>query len=194
MAYESKKNSMFNTGEVEVKWANIAEPDEYAGSTNHQVVVWLDGPDGEALAKQLTELAGADAHINGMSIQRDTNRPFAKFKSTVFTKDGPDKADRFGRVYGADGKATELNPYAGDTVKLRLSGPAPARNRPDAVSFYLNAVQIASKKEREDQGGPFGATAGYEAPVESVQDEQEVFASAPVEAPEAPADSGDIPF
>ena len=191
MAYESKKNSMFNTGEIEVKWANIAEPDEYAGSTNHQVVVWLDGPDGEALAKQLAELAGADAHINGMSIQRDTNRPFAKFKSTVFTKDGPDKNDRFGRVYGADGKATELNPYAGDTVKLRLSGPAPARNRPDAVSFYLNAVQIVSKKEREDQGGPFGATDGYVAPAEAPV---ESFDSAPVDTVAAPADNGDIPF
>jgi hypothetical protein len=184
MAYDSKKNNMFNSGNLEVKWANIAEADEYAGSRNHQIVVWLDGPDGEAFAAQLRELAGPDAHINGQSIQRDTNRPFAKFKSTVFTKDGPDQSDRFGRVYGPDGKPTELNPYAGDTVKLRLSGPAAARNRPDAVSFYLNAVQIVSKKEREDAGGPFGEVEGYEAPAE-----------APAAAPVADSiDSGDIPF
>ncbi len=193
MAYESKKNNMFNSGELEVKWANIAEPDEYAGSKNHQVVVWLDGPDGEAFAKQLTDLAGEGAHINGQSVQRDTGRPFAKFKSTVFTKDGPDQADRFGRVYGPDGKETELNPYAGDTVKLRLSGPAPARNRPDAVSFYLNAVQIVSKKAREDAGGPFGEVAGYVAP----EAPAEAPAAAPIDANpgfDTVADNGDIPF
>ena len=188
MAYNTKKNNMFNTPPVEVKWANIAEPDDYAGSLNHQVVVWLDGPDGEALLNQIKELAGPEAHINGMGVQQGSNRPFMKFKSTVFTKEGE---TRFGRVFGADGKDTELNPYAGDIVKLRLSGPSQARNRPDAVSFFLNAVQVWEKKERDGGSGPFGANPDYVS-----EDPGFDAAPAPSVTPTAPAaeDNSDIPF
>ena len=138
---------------------------------------------------KIKELAGPEAHINGMGVQQGSNRPFMKFKSTVFTKEGE---TRFGRVFGADGKDTELNPYAGDIVKLRLSGPSQARNRPDAVSFFLNAVQVWEKKERDGGSGPFGANPDY------VSDDPGFDAApAPSVTPTAPADtagSEDIPF
>ncbi len=194
MAYNSKKSNMFNTGELMVKWANIAEPDEYRGATSHQIIVYLDTPDGEALAKQIQDLAGADAHVNGVVAadhpRNKSGRPFAKFKSTVFTKQGE---DRFGRVFDATGKDTENNPYAGDTVKLRLSGPVEVQNT-GTFSYFLNAVQIWEKAPREGSGSPFAANP------DAVADDPG-FAPAPeaTAAPAAPATpdttgAGDIPF
>jgi hypothetical protein len=154
MAYASKKNNMFNTPEVEVKWASVGTPDDYAGALSHQCVVWLT----PELKAQILELAGADAHINGMGKQAGTDREFIKFKTTAFTREGKERMDR---VYDAQGQLTEANPMGGDTVKVRVSGPVPARNRPDAVSFYLSAVQIIAKQERDLSGGsPFDAVEG----------------------------------
>lgn len=154
MAYASKKNNMFNTPEVEVKWASVGTPDDYAGALSHQVVAWLT----PELKAQLLELAGEGAHINGMGKQAGTDREFIKFKTTAFTREGKDRMDR---VYDAAGQLTEANPMGGDTVKVRVSGPVPARNRPDAVSFYLSAVQIIAKQERDLTGGsPFDAVDG----------------------------------
>jgi len=154
MAYTSKKNNMFNTPEVEVKWASVGQPDDYAGALSHQVVVWLT----PELKAQITELAGADAHINGMGKQAGTDREFMKFKTTAFTRENKTRMDR---VYDANGQLTEADPMGGDTVKVRVSGPVPARNRPDAVSFYLSAVQIIAKQERDLSGGsPFDAVEG----------------------------------
>ena len=176
MAYASKKNNMFNTPEVEVKWASIGQPDDYAGALSHQVVAWLT-PELEA---QIRDLAGADAHINGMGEQAGTGRKFMKFKTTAFTREGKERMDR---VYDAGGQLTEANPMGGDTVKIRVSGPVPARNRPDAVSFYLSAVQIIAKQERTEGGGsPFDAVEGFTA------------ADTPAPADVQPESDDNIPF
>lgn len=182
------KSALFNTESLEVKFAQLHTPDEYAGSTNHQVVVWLTD-DLKAKLDQMAQAAGLP-HINGQNQDVETGRFYMKFKSTVFTRDGKIE---FGRVFDNEGNQVEgLFPMGGDTVALRVSGPAPARNRPDACSFYLNACQVIAKADRPSGGGgsnPFGAvegnTAGFEAP-----------AAAPAPAADAPDTSGadDLPF
>ena len=112
-----------------------------------------------------------------------------KAKSTVYTKEGE---TRFGRVFDANGKDTDVNPYRGDTVRLRLS---PFKLQDGSTSFFLNAVQIVEKVEYVGgsgggsgfdtvEGGFSGAAAAAPAPV---------AAEAPVEdAPEV--DNDDLPF
>lgn len=131
----SKKNELFNTPTVKVAWANIADPDEYRGTMKHQIQVIVT----PELQKILDEKAGG-ADINGMRVDAEGNT-ILKAKSSVFTKEGE---VRFGRVFDATGKDTDVNPYKNDSVRLRLS---PFRLENGSVSFFLNAVQIIEKLE-----------------------------------------------
>lgn len=171
----SKKNELFNTSSVKVSWANIADPDEYRGTVKHQIQVIVDD---ECMA--IIKKAANGSKVNGMREDAEGNI-ILKAKSTVYTKEGE---TRFGRVFDANGKETDVNPYRGDTVRLRLS-PFSLEN--GTVSFFLNAVQIVEKIEYTSAGGGSGFDAvegGFTA---------EAAAPAP-EADVAGEDADDLPF
>lgn len=175
----SKKNSLFNSNTVEVTWANIADPDEYRGTLKHQIQVIAD--------EELTTLL--EGHANGAKInglrQDAEGRSILKAKSSVYTKEGE---TRFGRVFDSVGKDTDINPYRGDKVRLRLS---PFTLNDGSVSFFLNAVQIVEKVEYA--GG--ASSSGFDA-VEGGFEAASVPAApaAPVATqPEVTADD-DLPF
>ena len=169
----SKKNELFNTPSVKVSWANIADPDEYRGTVKHQIQVIVDD---ECMAALNTAAKGSK--INGLREDAEGNQ-ILKAKSTVYTKEGE---TRFGRVFDSAGKETEVNPYRGDTVRLRLS---PFKLQDNSVSFFLNAVQIVEKVEYTAAGGSSG--------FDSV--DGGFTAEAPAaEAPVVAEDSDDLPF
>jgi hypothetical protein len=144
------KNELFNTPSVKVVWANIADPDEYRGTIKHQIQVQVT----PELQELLDEKSGG-SDINGLRQDNEGNT-ILKAKSSVYTKEGE---VRFGRVFDATGKDTEVNPYKNDTVRLRLS---PFKLDNGSVSFFLNAVQIVEKLEYvgSDGGGGFDAVEG----------------------------------
>lgn len=170
----SKKNELFNTPSVKVAWANIADPDEYRGTMKHQIQVVVT-PE----LQELIDGVANGADINGLRQDNEGNT-ILKAKSSVYTKEGE---VRFGRVFDATGKDTDVNPYKNDTVRLRLS---PFRLENGSVSFFLNAVQIIEKIEYV---GGSGGGSGFDA-VEGGFD-----ASATAVEEEAPAASEeDMPF
>lgn len=144
----SKKNELFNTPSVKVAWANIADPDEYRGTMKHQIQVYVT-PE----LQELIEGVADGAEINGLRQDNEGNT-ILKAKSSVYTKEGE---VRFGRVFDATGKDTDVNPYKNDTVRLRLS---PFRLDNGSVSFFLNAVQIIEKVEYV---GGSGGGSGFDA-------------------------------
>ena len=172
----AKKSLLFNTTDAIVTWANIADPDEYRGTLKHQIQVRVD----EGLSKLLNEKA-AGAKINGLREDNEGNT-ILKAKSSVYTKEGE---TRFGRVFDASGKETDVNPYRGDTVRLRLS---PFTLNDGSVSFFLNAVQIVNKIEYAGSSG-----SGFDAVDGGFVAEE--AAPAPAAAPAADSEEADdLPF
>ena len=173
----SKKNELFNTSSVKVSWANIADPDEYRGTIKHQIQVIVDDE-----CQKLIDAAAKGKKINGMREDAEGNM-ILKAKSTVYTKEGE---TRFGRVFDATGKDTDVNPYRGDTVRLRLS---PFSLQDGSVSFFLNAVQIVEKVEYTSAGGGSG--------FDAVEGGFSAEAAAPAPAADANVegeDADDLPF
>ena len=118
------------------------------------------------------------AEINGLRHDNEGNT-ILKAKSSVYTKEGE---VRFGRVFDATGKDTDVNPYKNDTVRLRLS---PFRLDNGSVSFFLNAVQIIEKLEYTGSGGGSG--------FDAVEGGFDSGATTAADAPEE-VSSEDMPF
>ena len=169
----SKKNELFNTPSVKVAWANIADPDEYRGTMKHQIQVIVT-PE----LQEIIEGVADGAEINGLRQDNEGNT-ILKAKSSVYTKEGE---VRFGRVFDATGKDTDVNPYKNDTVRLRLS---PFRLDNGSVSFFLNAVQIIEKLEYTGSGGGSG--------FDAVEGGFDSGATTAADAPEE-VSSEDMPF
>lgn len=177
----SRKNELFNTPSVKVSWANIADPDEYRGTIKHQIQIIAD-----ADTQKILDTAAGGSKINGMREDAEGNM-ILKAKSTVYTKEGE---TRFGRVFDANGKDTDVNPYRGDTVRLRLS---PFKLQDGSTSFFLNAVQIVEKVEYVGGSGGGSGFDTIEGGFSGAAAPAPVAAEAPVEdAPEV--DNDDLPF
>jgi hypothetical protein len=154
------KIEAFTTETVEVQWGHLHQPDEKFGadSANHNISILVD----KVLQKKLDQLlkeSGA-TKINGMRTD-DDGRVILKAKSKTLVK----KGERTFPCRDASAAKTDVLPFGGDTVRLRLAPAVLARD--GSMSLYLNGCQIIEKNSEDfDTTGGFEATAGYTNPTD----------------------------
>jgi hypothetical protein len=165
------KIEAFTTETVEVQWGHLHQPDEKFGadSANHNISILVD----KVLQKKLDQLlkeSGA-TKINGMRTD-DDGRVILKAKSKTLVK----KGEKTFPCRDASAAKTDVLPFGGDTVRLRLAPAVLARD--GSMSLYLNGCQIIEKNSEDfDTTGGFEATVGYTNPTDT-----------------SPTDTDDIPF
>lgn len=156
-APKGKKPKSVFTGDVVVKWAHLHQPDVYKNKATHNITVPFDGE----LKKQLEEACAAvnGSKINGVQKKRaDDPGTYIKFKTTSYIEQG-----RFPCV-DSNAKETNVVPFGGDTVRLRLT-PFVVVDDNNSVTFFLSGVQIINKVSSDLGTGGFDKVdGGYVAP------------------------------
>ena len=151
---KNTKSTLFSFGNVEVVWANLAKPDEFRGTTKHDISYIIS-------EEQLAEAAAAlpaGAEIKGVRVG-DKGDTIAKAKTTVFTKQGK---QRFEKIYDAEPKLVNVIIGRGDTVNVNVSLYNYDAN---LYTILLNGVQLIEKNPEfassgSSNGTGFGAVDG----------------------------------
>lgn len=125
------------TKTLEVKWSNLLKPDTAFGdgSANHNITVVLT-PELESTLSAIAKEHGAKK-INGM-YEKDGVRTI-KFKSKTHVDKGSFPCQ------DSTGNYTDVVPFGGDTVRLKLAPALITKGASKSMSFYLNGVQIVVK-------------------------------------------------
>lgn len=125
------------TPSLEVKWSNLLKPDTMFGdnSANHNITVILT-PTLEATLSGVAKENGAKK-INGI-YEKDGVRTI-KFKSKTHVAKGAFPCQ------DSTGNYTDVVPFGGDEVRLRLAPVVITKGASKSMSFYLNGVQIVKK-------------------------------------------------
>jgi hypothetical protein len=126
---------------LEVKWSNLIKPDTMfgEGSANHNITVVLT----EELEATLMAVAKENGckKING--IYEKDGLKTVKFKSKSHVDKGAFPCQ------DSTGNYTDVVPFGGDTVRIKLAPVVVAKGASKSMSFYLNGVQIVQKNSAD---------------------------------------------
>lgn len=133
------KNIITNT--LDVKWSNLLKPDTMFGdsSANHNITV-VYTPELETVLIGIAKENGAKK-INGL-YEKDGVKTI-KFKSKTHIDKGAFPCQ------DSTGQYTDVVPFGGDTVRLKLAPALIVKGASKSMSFYLNGVQIVQKNSTD---------------------------------------------
>lgn len=164
----STKNKVkpFTTETMTVRWSHLHAPDTKFGedSANHSITVVVD----DSLMKQIEDLKAEtnSDKVNGMR-DDDEGVTLLKAKSKTFVK----KGDQTFPCRDAAASPTDITPFGGDRVRLRLS---PVKlTRDGSLSLFLNGVQIIEKNQADSFTGGFEPTDGFTSTPKAEEDDTE---------------------
>lgn len=139
------------TKPLDVKWSNLLKPDTMFGdgSANHNITVVLT-QELEGILMGIAKENGAKK-ING-TYEKDGVRTI-KFKSKSYVEKGVFPCQ------DSTGQYTDVVPFGGDVVRLKLAPCVITKGAGKSMSFYLNGVQIVQKNST----GPAAKVNGFDA-------------------------------
>lgn len=130
------------TDKLTVKWAMLTKPDTMFDTVgNHNISVLLT-PEFEAQLLSIAKENGCKK-INGV-YEKDGIKTI-KFKSSLYTKKGETKYP----CQDASAQFSDVSPWQGDVVRLKLGPAVIAKGASKTMSFYLNGVQLIEKNSPE---------------------------------------------
>lgn len=155
----------FTTETMTVRWSHLHAPDTKFGedSANHSITVVVD----DSLMKQIEDIKTETEtdHVNGM--REEDGVTLLKAKSKTFVK----KGDQTFPCRDAQAQATDVTPFGGDRVRLRLS---PVKlTRDGSLSLFLNGCQIIERNQVDSYTGGFEPTDGFTNPEVAEEDNTE---------------------
>jgi len=129
------------TNPLDVKWSNLLKPDTMFGdgSANHNITVLLT-PELETVLSTIAKENGAKK-VNGM-YEKDGVKTI-KFKSKTHVDKGAFPCQ------DSTGNYTDVVPFGGDVVRLKLAPCLVTKGASKSMSFYLNGVQIVKKNSTD---------------------------------------------
>ena len=147
---KNSKSTLFRFNNVPVIWANLHEPDEFRGSTKHDISFIISD---EQMAEMNEAVGAAPGSIKGIRTGTEGD-VIGKAKTTVFTKRGETK---FTKIFDAEPKQVDVRIGRGDTVNVNVSIYEYDQG---TYTLLLNGVQLIAKNPDFTGGASNGSGFG----------------------------------